>query len=258
MQASSPASYKSLRPAARERYGPRTSEVETANPGPVDHATVSRYDAVLLDCDGVLVEPPARETQVEACRAAFRSLGVEDVDDDHLAALTSGVTVERLREVAAAHDLDPDALWDARERHDERSQLDAFRAGARGRYGDVRAVAALPEPRAVVSNNHHSTVEYALDRFDLRALFDVVYGREMTVESLRLKKPNAHYLDRAVADLDASAALYVGDSASDVVAARRAGLDSVLLRRPHRRDVALPVEPTYEAETLHEVASLVD
>ena len=217
-----------------------------------------RYDACLLDSDGVLVEPPARETQVEACRAAFRAVGVADAADEDVAALASGVTVERLHEVAARYDLDPDALWHARERHDERSQLNAFRAGERTAYDDVAVLAELPPNRGVVSNNHHSTVEFKLDFFGLRPLFDVAYGREMTVESLRLRKPNTHYLDRATADLGGGSALYVGDSASDVVAARRAGLDSAFVHRPHCRDVDLPVEPTHEVDTLHDVAALVD
>ena len=55
----------------------------------------------------------------------------------------------------------------------------------------------------------------------------------MTVESLERKKPNTHYVERALSDLDADAALYVGDSESDVVAADRAGLDSAFVRRPH-------------------------
>jgi phosphoglycolate phosphatase len=211
---------------------------------------VTEYDAVLFDSDGVLVEPPARETQMSALQAAFRDLGVENPDEVHLDGLAGGVTPDRLRSIALAYDLDPERLWDARERFDERSQFEAFRAGDRTTYDDVAAIRQLSTPRGVVSNNHHSTIEFKLDFFDLGPLFDTYYGREMTVESLDRKKPNTHYVDRALSDLDAESALYVGDSESDVVAAHRAGLDSVFLRREHCRDVELGVEPTYEAETL--------
>ncbi|WP_254545028.1 HAD family hydrolase [Halomarina pelagica] len=219
---------------------------------------MTEYDAVLFDSDGVLVEPPASETQIEATRAAFREVGVDDPERRHLLDLTSGVTVDGLREICAAYDLDAETFWDARERHDERSQFEAFRANLRTRYDDVTAIAELPENRGVVSNNHHSTVEFKLDFFDLRPLFDTFYGREMTIESLSLKKPNAHYLERALADLSAESALYVGDSESDVVAAHRAGLDSVFLRRSHRRDVDLSVAPTFEVDSLHDVVALVE
>ena len=52
--------------------------------------------------------------------------------------------------------------------------------------------------------------------------------------------------------------LYVDESGSDVPAAHRAGLDSAFVRRPHVRDAELPAEPTYEVETLHEVAAPLD
>lgn len=219
--------------------------------------TVPEYDAVLFDNDGVLVEPPAHDTQTEATRAAFREMGIEPVDRSHVLDIVDGVTVERLHEICTTYGLDTDAFWEARERHDERSQLDAFKAGTRGRYDDVAAIATLPQRRGVVSNNHHSTVTFVLDAFDLQTLFDVHYGREKTVESLGLKKPNPHYLDRALTALDAESALYVGDSESDVIAARRAGIDSVFVRRPHCRDVDLTATPTDEANDLHEVAGIV-
>lgn len=216
------------------------------------------YGTILFDSDGVLVEPPAADTQGEAARAAFREAGVEDADRQHVDEIVTGVTDDGLHEICTTYDLDPEAFWEARERHDERSQLEAFRDGTRGRYDDVAALADLSQGCGVVSNNHHSTIAFALDYFELRRLFDTYYGREMTVESLRLKKPNTHYLDRALAEFAAGPALYVGDSESDLVAARRAGLDSVFVRRSHCRDVDLSVTPTYEAETLHDVVEIAD
>lgn len=217
---------------------------------------MSGYDAVLFDNDGVLVAPPAWETQVGAIREAFAELGVARPDDEHVSALRHGVTVDRLESIAQAYDVDPVELWAARERHDEQSQFDAFRAGRRELYDDVRAVEDVIGPRGVVSNNHHTTVEFILDFFGLGGAFDTYYGREKTVESLRLKKPNTHYLDRAVADLGAESALYVGDSTSDVVAAHRAGMDSAFVRRDHNDDVDHETQPTYEVDSLHELADI--
>ncbi|WP_435347562.1 HAD family hydrolase [Haloarchaeobius sp. HRN-SO-5] len=219
---------------------------------------MTTYDAVLFDNDGVLVEPPGRETQLEAIRSAFGSFDVEAVDERHVRAVVSGVSVDTLHEVCSAYDLDVEAFWAAREDHDERSQFEAFRAGSRGRYDDVTAIEDLEVPCGVVSNNHHSTVEFVLEFFELDPLFDTYHGRPKTVESLRLKKPNTHYLDRAVAELDVGSALYVGDSASDVVAAHRAGMDSAFVRREHCADVTHETPPTYEVETLHELLDLVD
>lgn len=215
------------------------------------------YDAVLFDSDGVLVEPPAHGRKVEAAREAFRAVGVADVEQEHLAELVTGPSVERVREICVAYDLDVEAFWTVREDRDERSQFEQFEAGLRDRYDDVAAIEALPHPCAVVSNNHHSTIEFVLEEFDLHEAFETYYGREKTVESLDRKKPNTHYLDRALADLDADAALYVGDSDSDVVAAHEAGMDSAFVRRPHCADASLSESPTYDVDSLHDVAAIL-
>ncbi|WP_049922176.1 HAD family hydrolase [Halopiger djelfimassiliensis] len=219
---------------------------------------MTEYETVLFDNDGILVDPPAAETQREATQAAFREVGVTDIDEQHLNAIVTGVTVDGLAELCTDCGIDPETFWAARERHDERSQLEAFESGTRGCYDDVACLTELSQPCGVVSNNHHSTVAFVLEFFGLCPLFDTYYGREKTVESLRLKKPNPHYLERALADLDAESALYVGDSESDVVAADRAGIDSAFVRRSHCRDATLSVTPTYEVATLHEVVRIAD
>lgn len=217
---------------------------------------MTEYDTVLFDNDGVLVEPPGHETQSDAARAAFRELGVVDVDDRYVDTITNGATADELREICSVHDLDATAFWEARERLDEQSQLDAFREGVRDRYEDVAAIEDLSQRCGVVSNNHHSTVEFVLEFFGLTPLFETYYGREKTLESLQLAKPNTHYLDVALDNLDAGSALYVGDSESDVVAAHRAGMDSAFVRRSHRADVELSSAPTYEIRDLYELSEI--
>lgn len=219
---------------------------------------MTTYETILFDSDGVLVEPPARETQIDATRAAFRDVGVREPARRDVLEIVDGTTVDGLEAICRRYDLEPAVFWEARERSDEERQFDAFEAGARDRYDDVVAIADLAQRCGVVSNNHRSTIEFVLDRFDLRPLFDTYYGREKTIESLRLKKPNPHYLERALADLEgeADSTLYVGDSESDVVAAARAGIDSAFVRRSHCRDATLSAAATYEVSDLREVATI--
>lgn len=221
---------------------------------------MTEYDAVVFDSDGVLVEPPTLEAKLEATHAAFREVGVRDPDDESVLEIVHGTTVDELESICRRYDLEPAAFWDARERLDERRQLEAFAAGDRDRYDDVAAIDDLTGPRGVVSNNHHSTIAFVLDRFDLASLFETYYGREMTIESLRLKKPNTHYLECALSDLGVApeSTLYVGDSESDVVAATRSGMDVAFVRRAHCRDATLSVDPTYEVADLYAVTELVE
>ena len=219
---------------------------------------MTEYDAVLFDNDGVLIEPPATERQFEATRNAFAEFDVRDVDDGHLEDVAGGVTHDRLHEVCAVHDLEAAALWAARDNHDQRLQRDDIEAGVRTTYDDLLAIGECDVPRGVVSNNHHTIVEFILEHFEIGHLFETYYGRERSVEALRRKKPDPHYLRAACEDLGADTALYVGDRESDVIAAHNAGLDSVFVRREHCRDVTLETTPTHEIETLRELPALLD
>lgn len=214
------------------------------------------YNAILFDNDGVLVQPPKYRTQVAATRAAFRSVGVENPSDAHVDDIVSGPTVDRLRTICAVYGVDVRSFWKARERFDEEAQFEQFERGDRCRYDDVTAIDSIPQPCGVVSNNHHSTIEFVLEKFDLQSLFETYYGREKTVESLELKKPNTHYLERALSDLGGGPALYIGDKESDIIAANRAGMDSVFVNRPHNGATERSTTPTYEVDTLGAIADI--
>lgn len=58
--------------------------------------------------------------------------------------------------------------------------------------------------------------------------------------------------------LDTDTGLYVGDRRTDLLAAQRAGLDGVFLRREHDRDVELETEPAAEIDSLADIEPLLD
>jgi len=208
------------------------------------------YDAVIFDNDGVLVEPVTLDLLTAAARDAFAAVGVDDPDPQHVDAISYGVSPETVETVCRVYDLDPDGFWTARDRTASEAQIQSMRRGEKDTYADVDALAAIDAPRGIVSTNQQATIDSILEYHDLGALFETAYGREPTVESLRRKKPAPYYLERALDDLDAEAALFVGDSESDVQAAHRAGVDSAFVRREHRAETALGTEPTYELDSL--------
>lgn len=215
------------------------------------------YEALLFDNDGVLTVPTDRGLMREAVRTAFANVGVKQPRAEHVDDLLAGVDPDWLAETCAGYGVDPADFWYERDRAAFLAQREATRAGEKPTYDDVAALDRLDGPLGVVSSNQHLTVEFLLDHHGLADAFDTHYGREPTLESLRLKKPEPHYLERALADLDVEGpALYVGDSAGDVVAAERAGLDSAFVRRTHSMDTDLPVEPTHEIESLDELPAL--
>ncbi|MFC4552754.1 MULTISPECIES: HAD family hydrolase [Halorussus] len=221
---------------------------------------MTAYDAVLFDNDGVLVEPPSIDTLREAARSAFEAVGIDDAEESHVEDVMYGVTPDLLRDVCGAYGVDRETFWAARDRLASKGQRAEFEDGVRDCYDDVVALANFDHYFGIVSSNQHETIEFILEFFEFGDLFETYYGREATIESVARKKPEPYYLERALADIgaDPDRALYVGDSESDVEAARRAGMDSAFVRRAHRADLELSVEPTYEVADLHDVERIAN
>ncbi len=214
------------------------------------------YDAVLFDNDGVLVGRTRYEVLQAAAWDAFEALGVADPDPDDVERIVVGVTPDDLRTVADRYELDPGELWATRDRLASEAQQAEVRAGRKTPYEDVEVLDEFDVPLGIVSSNQQATVEFILDHFGLENLFETTYGRQPTPESLINKKPNPYYLDRALADLQAEHALFIGDNESDIVAANNAGIDSAFVRRPHRVEYDLSVTPTYDIQTLHDIRAI--
>jgi phosphoglycolate phosphatase len=221
---------------------------------------MSAYDGLLLDHDGVLVELVSRERLAAGLRThgepRLRALGVNP-DPALFDAFGVGAERAEIRDHARRHGVDPGALWRCRDDAVETTLRVATRAGQKEPYDGVAALAGLDVPRGVVSNNQRRIVEFVLATHGIDDLFGTVRARDPTLASLDRKKPAPVYLDEAAADLDIERPLYVGDSETDVLAARRAGVDTVFLRRGHNADTSLSAAPTYEASTLDEVVEIL-
>jgi HAD superfamily hydrolase (TIGR01549 family) len=204
------------------------------------------YDTVVFDNDGVLVGRTRFDVLESATAETFEQFGVTDVDPDHVEQLTIGATPTTVTEVCREYGLDPDAFWRERDGVLSRAQQAEAREGRKTPYDDLETLTDLNTRLGIVSSNQQETVDFLLDHFGLAGLFDTAYGRAPTIGSLSLRKPNPHYLERALADLDADSALFVGDNESDITAAENAGIDSAFIRRRHRRDWDLDVWPTWE------------
>lgn len=213
----------------------------------------TNYDAVVFDNDGVLVEPTDTAVLVDAVVESFRAFGV---DVDRLVARRTVETDSVQTDLAQERGIDPEAFWHHRELTASLGQQAHVREGGKPVYDDVAALDRLDVPLAVVSNNQHATIEFLLAHHDLPP-FETAYGRQPTLAGAAKRKPEPDYIQRALSDLGVEKALYVGDSEKDLVAAQRAGIDSVFLRRDHVADVTLSVEPTAEVPDLRALVYLL-
>ena len=214
------------------------------------------YDAVVFDNDGVLVGRTPFDTLREAAWDAFVSLGVDDPDLAHVDDVAVGVDPATLADICDRYGVDPGEFWRIRDETASAAQVAAARKGQKTPYDDVDALRYLDASLGVVSSNQQATVDAILDHFGLAGQFEVAYGREPSIASLSRKKPSPYYIERALEDLDAETAIFVGDNETDVHAADNAGIDSAFVRRPHRRSIDLSCQPTYEIDDLHDLVSI--
>ena len=214
------------------------------------------YDAVVFDNDGVLVGRTSFDTLREAAWDAFVSLGVDDPDLTHVDDVAVGVDPATLTDICERYEMDPAEFWRVRDETASAAQIAAARKGQKTPYEDVDALRYLDASLGVVSSNQQATVDALLDHFGLANRFAVTYGREPSIASLSRKKPSPYYIERALEDLGAETAIFVGDNESDVRAADNAGIDSAFIRRPHRRHTDISCQPTYEIADLHDVVSI--
>jgi HAD superfamily hydrolase (TIGR01549 family) len=212
------------------------------------------YEAVILDNDGVLTEPTPTAVYRAAVRTAFDEFGV-DPTTEAVDGVVHG-SLARIRNVCEYHGVDHEAFWPRHEANAAAAQREAIERGEKTLYDDVEALWDLDRTLAVVSNNQHETVETIVDQFGLGDRFASVSGRDPSLDGFRRRKPSPHYLERTIEALDAERVLYVGDSNVDLLAADRAGVDSAFVRRPHRADYQLAADPTYEVDSLYDVAAV--
>jgi phosphoglycolate phosphatase-like HAD superfamily hydrolase len=214
--------------------------------------------AVLFDMDGVVLTGHGTDSVVyeRALDDALADYGLT-VADEHRSALAGHAYDDEFAAAARSVGVDPVGLFAVRESHSASRVVGRIESGTRGLYDDVGVLAALADRYDVglVSNNYHRVVRTVVDHFDLDA-FSFVRGRDTGVQGFERRKPDPHYLVQALDALGADRGLYVGDRETDVVAAERAGLDSVFVRRPHNAETSLSMAPTYEVDSLAELSVL--
>ena len=225
-----------------------------------DARTDGRNDEVVLfDMDGVILDGWGTDDAVHS-RALADVLEERDmrVSGDLRRPLETHEYDDEFRVACEELGVDPASLFRAREERSAKRSVARLAAGTRQLCPDVDAIGELAQrvPVGLVSNNYHPTVEFVVDHFRLDA-FSFVRGRDLGPDGFRRRKPDPHYLNEALDTLDASGGLYVGDRATDVIAAERAGLDGVFLRRDHNDALDLDVDPAAEIGSLRELSELI-
>jgi HAD superfamily hydrolase (TIGR01549 family) len=230
---------------------------DSPSTGPLATDDTDGY-ALLFDMDGVVLAGHGTESVVyeRALGDTLDDYGLS-VDDDYWAALAAHDYDDAFVAACRAVGVDPVGFFAVREAHSATRVVERIEAGVRDVYDDVDALTALADryDLGLVSNNYHRVVTTVVGSFGLD-VFSFVRGRDTGVRGFERRKPDPHYLVRALDALGVDRGLYVGDRKTDLLAAERASLDGVFVRRPHNADVSLSVEPAHEVDSLYELFDL--
>ncbi len=204
--------------------------------------------AILFDMDGVVLEGRSTDPSVyaDAADAALDRLGVEPTPDQRRTLRSHGY--DGIERCCRSLGVEPSRFWRLREERADAIGREWILTGRRDTYDDVDSIRELPGPLALVSNNRHGFVSLVAEHLGLP--FEAVRGREPTPAGFRRQKPRPDYLLETMADLGVDGGRYVGDRRTDMIAAERAGLEGVYLRRPHNHGETLPPEASEEIDSL--------
>lgn len=210
-----------------------------------------RYDAVLYDFDGTLVD--SIPLIVNCFHIAFEEvLGFRKEEKEVLS--TIGLP-----------------LWTAFEEYDKEIQgrlHEAYlRANERllptgvrmfpGIHEGLRAVQDLRIPQGVVTSKRREPAVFTMKQFDMERYFDLLISREDTTEH----KPAPAPLYLAAEKLgisDMSRILFVGDSIHDLMCANNAGADSAAVAWTYMPvDKLKSLSPKYWLQDLSEISCIL-
>ena len=207
-----------------------------------------RFPVVLFDFDGTVID--SGSIIIASMRHATKTVLGRDIPDEELGRAVGGAgLIEQMRMIEPDR---VDELVACYRAHNE--PLHAELAECAGMTDVLTTLKEEGRRLGVVTAKRRETVRLAFSYLPLERFFDVVVGSDDT----ELHKPDPDPILFALERLNVGpdAAIYVGDSPYDILAARAAGVASgAALWGLHAKDDLLELWPNHTFETPLEVVA---
>ncbi len=213
------------------------------------------YGSVVLDMDGVVLNFEGGNNfrwKYDAVRSALEEMGVEPggMERSELDAFLGDRGFKECVKACKEAGIDPGQTWELIAEKTTEARMCMMDEGRFSIYPD--ASEALEQLHSddvqlgLISNAPEKAVEAMVDHFGMRDRFEFFRGIT-DFEDLTSRKPHPDHLEFARAELKRSPFIYAGDAESDVLAAKRADMDSVWIRRDGG---SIDTRPDYVLESL--------
>jgi pyrophosphatase PpaX len=218
---------------------------------PAASIAVVRYDPILFDLDGTVVDSGA--IILASLRHATQTVLGETIPDERLLATVGGSGL-----ASQMRDFAPDRVEELVRVYTEHNKpLHSELAACDGMIELLEDLRAEGRKLGIVTAKRRATVELAFARVAIEHLFDVVVAGDETDR----QKPHPEPLLRAVAQLGARASTtaYVGDSPFDMQAAKAGGLGAIAVTwgRIHDRERLEREQPDHIVDSPEELRAVL-
>lgn len=218
------------------------------------------YNSVIFDMDGVILDYKGENFNwiynIVKEKLEQRNVDTENLTRSELDAFLGEKGVQDCVDICNEHDVDARDVWTELADATTEARAKRIDSGDFNLFSEVENVLERLHSEgiemALVSNAPESAIKLTLDNYGLRSYFEYFRGIS-DFDDLSDRKPQPDHLNFAKAELKRGPFVFVGDSESDIIAAKNADMDSVWV---NRENGSIDTRPDYEVEILNELLKI--
>lgn len=214
------------------------------------------YDQVIFDNDGVLLDSTTEDLEwMEQFRVreAERMGSEMTIEQSHK--IFKATTGEEVRQVADETGLTVEQLREIEIRKSQK-KIEKIRNGEISLFDSAQNILEqIEKPKSMVSNAPRKATEFSLKHFNIHNYFHEVRSPSLdSIETyMEKKKPNPEMIRETIKEKASDNPIYIGDSDTDIIAAEKAGIDSIHIETSGKTDQ----NPTHTAKNLQQVLQII-
>ncbi len=210
-----------------------------------------RYEAILFDLDGTLVESVG--LYQEALITAFFAFGVPMTPAEYFQWYTSG---KHLHDMMAHYKIDPDKEPSLRKLRDE-TYIELLSTKTNWLpNAEVLLERTKGVPRGIITGSWRAYVDAIDTRLKVTTYIPTIITAD-EIHTCMKPKPDGLLMAAKLLNVDPTKCVYIGDQSFDVEAAANAGMESIFIRSHYSPDT-LTLNPNYIVTDLIEIESILE